>query len=303
MRLLLPSLAVCGLLTALPAVAAPASTTVWPRINQTTRLSDRLFDNDFHDYQLQLQQGQRLSLRLDAAPRGTYFELHSPQGKLLFNGPAGSGFHGFIPDSGSYTVHVYVLPGAARRGESSRYTLQARVLGDTFDEPRRDHLRRTLAWQGIRFMLDCDCEGSIGSWQLAVEGLLQPMQPLQGSVDGTITDVRVADLNGDGKPELYLFTRSAGSGSYGNVLVFVVDEWNRLNSISLPPPDDYPDAMAGYMGHDEFTLSGQRLLRRFPLYRDGDGNAMPTGGMRQLSYRLERGPGGWRLQLERPFGN
>jgi hypothetical protein len=53
------------------------------------------------------------------------------------------------------------------------------------------------------------------------------------------------------------------------------------------------------MGHDEFAVVERTLARRFPVYRDGDTNARPTGGMRQLQYRLMPGEAGWRLTLDK----
>jgi hypothetical protein len=58
-------------------------------------------------------------------------------------------------------------------------------------------------------------------------------------------------------------------------------------------------AAKGYMGHDEFAVGEGSLLRRFPIYRSGDSNAAPTGGMRQLRYRLLPGEAGWILTPDR----
>jgi hypothetical protein len=40
-------------------------------------------------------------------------------------------------------------------------------------------------------------------------------------------------------------------------------------------------------------------LRRFPIYRDSDKNAEPTGGTRQIQYKLEAGEAGWVLRKDR----
>jgi hypothetical protein len=58
-------------------------------------------------------------------------------------------------------------------------------------------------------------------------------------------------------------------------------------------------ASNGYMGHDEFAVVENILARRFPIYRDSDANAKPTGGMRQLQYKLIPGEAGWTLKLDR----
>jgi hypothetical protein len=52
------------------------------------------------------------------------------------------------------------------------------------------------------------------------------------------------------------------------------------------------------MGHDEFAVAGNALTRRFPVYRDTDTNAQPTGGARELRYKLVPGEAGWILKLE-----
>ena len=72
-----------------------------------------------------------------------------------------------------------------------------------------------------------------------------------------------------------------------------------LSSIYLPPMDQSPEVNEGYMGHDEFSVVENRLVRRFPVYKAEDTNAQPTGGTRQLQYRLEAGEAGWILQLDR----
>jgi hypothetical protein len=52
------------------------------------------------------------------------------------------------------------------------------------------------------------------------------------------------------------------------------------------------------MGHDQFSVAGDRLVQRFPIYRDGDPNAAPTGGTRRIEYRLEAGEAGWVLRVD-----
>lgn len=57
------------------------------------------------------------------------------------------------------------------------------------------------------------------------------------------------------------------------------------------------------MGHDEFQVVENSLVRRFPIYKDGDSNAKPSGKMRQLQYKLKAGEAGWLLKLEcEPLG-
>jgi hypothetical protein len=51
------------------------------------------------------------------------------------------------------------------------------------------------------------------------------------------------------------------------------------------------------MGHDQFSIKENRLVRRFPLYGDKDSNANPTQGYRELQYKLVPGEAGWLFKL------
>ena len=53
------------------------------------------------------------------------------------------------------------------------------------------------------------------------------------------------------------------------------------------------------MGHDAFAVVENRFVQRFPVYKPGDTNASPTGGMRQLHYKLVPGEAGWVLKLDK----
>ncbi len=53
------------------------------------------------------------------------------------------------------------------------------------------------------------------------------------------------------------------------------------------------------MGHDEFRVVENRLVRRFPLYAEGDTNASASAGTRQLQYRLVAGEAGWLLEVDK----
>jgi len=129
-------------------------------------------------------------------------------------------------------------------------------------------------------------------------GLAIDNTPIVRAIDGQITGAEVADLNADGSPEVYVYIRSAGSGSYGALVAFGVKQRQSLREIHLPPVSEDAKAAQGYMGHDDFAVVEGTLVRRFPIYRDTDSNAAPSGGMRQLHYTLQAGEASWQLQLD-----
>jgi hypothetical protein len=114
-----------------------------------------------------------------------------------------------------------------------------------------------------------------------------------------ISDVFVADLDGNGFDEIYIITTSAGSGSYGNVLGFASNKDKSLSMINFPEIQEGDRNFEGYMGHDTFKVENQKLVRIFPIYNKGDTNQNPSGGSRKLIYGLYPGEAMWQLRIEK----
>ena len=156
-----------------------------------------------------------------------------------------------------------------------------------------------LNYGGISFNVHASQGSSLNQLQIKTEGLTSGSDLQQAELDGTAYRAELADLDGNGWPEIYVYVSSAGSGSYGSLAAYAVNSGKSLSSIYLPPLDQSPEVTEGYMGHDEFSVVENRLVRRFPVYKSTDNNVQPTGGTRQLQYRLDAGEAGWILQVDR----
>ena len=156
--------------------------------------------------------------------------------------------------------------------------------------------RCTLALQApISFAMSATRGGSLNELTITPRGLPFTTGTINASLDGAVTTAEIADLDANGWPEIYVFVSSAGSGSYGSLVAYAVNAGKSLTPIYLPALDQTPGAADGYRGHDEFAIIENRLARRFPLYTEQDTNAAPSGGTRQIGYRLEAGEAGWIL--------
>jgi len=83
------------------------------------------------DYILRARAGQTMTVNLKTSHPGTYFNLLPPgsSNEAIFIGQvAGSHFEGKLPQDGDYTIRVYLIPAAARRNESAKYTLTVKVI-------------------------------------------------------------------------------------------------------------------------------------------------------------------------------
>lgn len=105
----------------------------------------------------------------------------------------------------------------------------------------------------------------------------------QMPTDGAVVGAEVADLDANRFPELYIYTSSDGSGSFGRVLA-----WQFLPERKADiRPVDWPKMPTGYMGHDSLWTESTILCRKYPVYRPGDANAQPSGGFGMVRYRLQ----------------
>lgn len=153
--------------------------------------------------------------------------------------------------------------------------------------------QNTLKLQGVTFKVEAKGEGSTQQLTVQTERDGKPLPLQKLTVDATVVGAEVEDLNGDGLPELFVYGQSAGSGSYGSVWAWSVSRRGSLLPIRLGAMSSKDSS--GYRGHDRFAVVETSLVRRFPIYLPGDTNARPTGGTRQVTYKLV--PGEASLQL------
>lgn len=159
---------------------------------------------------------------------------------------------------------------------------------------------RDLSWGNVAVRVEATPSGGRASLNdIVISGQVDDarLQPVMISESDPLTEAAVADLDHDGNPELYCFTQGAGSGSYGTVIAYTIfpdGSVTQINVQSISEP-----MQEGYMGHDLFSLEGDQLVRRFPVYREGDTNDKPTGGLRQVFYTLGAGEAAPQLVPER----
>ena len=155
--------------------------------------------------------------------------------------------------------------------------------------------RSSLDLQGVNFAIQAKGEGSQQQLSITTRGTARPIAPIKETVDGSVVDAQVADLDGNGQPEIYVFVQGAGSGSYGQLVAYALS--NGKSAISPIVLQELSSSLAqGYQGHDRFEVVEGCLVRRFPIYRPGDSNARATGGERQICYKLKHGEASWILR-------
>ena len=128
-------------------------------------------------------------------------------------------------------------------------------------------------------------------------GLKIDNSPIDRDIDGTVTGADIGDINIDRSPEIYIYVKNA-NGSV-SLIAYSTNKNKSLSEIYLPPFTDDPKLAKGYRGRDDIAMVEGIVALRFPIYKDNDTDDKPTGGMRQLQYKLKQGEASWILQLDK----
>jgi hypothetical protein len=95
-------------------------------------LEGRITGYRYVDYRLRGGAGQKMRVRMRASNPANYYNVLPPGSTdaAMYIGQSGDNeFDGLLPDDGVYTIRVYLMRAAARREESSDYTLSVFVTG------------------------------------------------------------------------------------------------------------------------------------------------------------------------------
>ncbi|WP_424119422.1 hypothetical protein [Robiginitalea sp.] len=79
------------------------------------------------DYLLNVKKGQPMNISMATQNTSAYFNIMEPgeQNEAIYNGSInGNQFEGTAAESGDYTIRVYMMRSAARRGEKADYRLE-----------------------------------------------------------------------------------------------------------------------------------------------------------------------------------
>lgn len=168
-------------------------------------------------------------------------------------------------------------------------TLALFIQCSTPDSPQNEGPDKCLAasfhlnYGSFGFDVEATGEGSLQEVEIRLRGFPDSVSNIILNSE-PVTGADAGDMNGDGYPEILVYTQSAGSGSYGNVVAYTYTPDKGFRPILLPELAEDSSLNEGYMGHDLFQLDGTRLIRRFPIYAERSPNAEPLDSSRILFY-------------------
>jgi hypothetical protein len=158
--------------------------------------------------------------------------------------------------------------------------------------PNANTFTQKLSLHGITF--EISSQGSI--LRIVPSGLKIDNSPIERAIDGVVTGADIGDINVDQSPEIYIYVKAKDSAS---LIAYSANKKNSLSDIYLPPFTDDPKLSKGFRRHSEIALVENVVAQRFPIFKDGDSDGKPTGGIRQMQYKLKQGESSWVLKLDK----
>ena len=198
----------------------------------------------------------------------------------------------------------------------SSFVLCALLMSCSFSKNEKSNASNTTVKEGIdsvkqeiSFNTELTYPGSNISFKINTKGdslIIQPSglsvsnETLYHDITGyTVVNAEIGDLNIDSYPELFVYLTSDGSGSYGKLIGYSVNNGKSVSQVYLPDISENDEVSKGYMGHDEMAIVENTFCQRFPIYKEGDSNANPTGGIRQIQYKLVDGESSRILKIDK----
>lgn len=198
----------------------------------------------------------------------------------------------------------------------SSFVLCALLMSCSFSKNEKSSASDTTVKEGIdsvkqeiSFNTELTYPGSNISFKINTKGdslIIQPSglsvsnETLYHDITGyTVVNAEIGDLNIDSYPELFVYLTSDGSGSYGKLIGYSVNNGKSVSQVYLPDISENDEVSKGYMGHDEMAIVENTFCQRFPIYKEGDSNANPTGGIRQIQYKLVDGESSKILKIDK----
>lgn len=155
-----------------------------------------------------------------------------------------------------------------------------------------------LTYPGSKISFRVSTQGD--SLMIQPSGLSVSNETLYHDITGyMVVNAEIGDLNIDSYPEVFVYLTSDGSGSYGKLIGYSVNSGKSVSQVYLPEISENSEVNKGYMGHDEMAIVENTFCQRFPVYKEGDSNASPTGGTRQIQYKLVDGESGRMLKIDK----
>ncbi len=126
---------------------------------------------------------------------------------------------------------------------------------------------------------------AIGSYLVTVAAPTGKRDTVRVDRDGALVGAWATDIDGDGKFEVIVATRSVAGGNYGRISIH---SWTGSSLKPRTVPELSRNFLGGYRGQDQFSVARNNLYRSFPTFvQTGSGTPKKVGN-RTLRLNLKK---------------
>ncbi|MCF6406424.1 hypothetical protein L3C95_26245 [Chitinophaga filiformis] len=123
-----------------------------------------------------------------------------------------------------------------------------------------DEYNQQLTYKQYSFSVNSKGQGALRKLTITGKEGSNEMATVNAPMEGTIYYASTADLNKDGRPEVYCFTRGVDSAGYSKVYAYAYDS---KTGKQINFPDLSPTQRQEYKGHDSIYIDNEYIVRSF----------------------------------------
>jgi len=140
-RSIITALVAAGFLLIQPASAQQQTVVAFAKGTSSQTLKGSIKGDQDHSYVVDARAGQTLTVDFKPTNASAYFNITAPgaDSAMFIGSTSGNRFSGPLTVSGRHVVQVYLMRNAARRNETSNYTITIGVTGAAAAAPRPSH--------------------------------------------------------------------------------------------------------------------------------------------------------------------
>ncbi|MEO6695135.1 MAG: hypothetical protein ABIY50_04955 [Ignavibacteria bacterium] len=141
---------------------------------------------------------------------------------------------------------------------------------------------------------------SVSDYMITGVGFENSKDTIKYSLKNPMSTAMLADLDKNGFDEVYVITKSTGSGSFEDIIAIASFNDKTFGEIiveEMPADVGKNEKFGGYMGHDSIYINDNKLIREFPVYKNSDQNSASTGGRRKIIYSLKPNQASYELAI------
>lgn len=141
-----------------------------------------------------------------------------------------------------------------------------------------DDYNQQLTYKQYSFSVNSKGQGRLRQLTITGRDSASEMGTVNAPLEGSIYYASTADLNKDGRPEVYCFTRGTDSAGYSKVYAYAFDS---KTGKQINFPDLSPQQQQEYKGHDSIYIDNEYLVRSFST-----GDSKSQAGRKAIRYVL-----------------